>query len=161
MRLNVSRGSRFLVLIYVLCLFVFVFDLVIINIDGSWSSVTKLSPFALVILVVISYRGLPQFLYDSDGEVLNFTAREPNLAFLSQQFVKHIEFPKRKLSHYVIRRYPLRRKLVLYIRSKDNHLVRQAISISYLKRRELADLKISLDRVMAANHKRRDGRTTR
>mgnify|MGYP006286246479 CR=1 FL=1 len=158
MRLNSSRASRILRFIYLLCVFVIVFDIIILNIDGSWGSLTKLSPLALLVIAVIIYRGLPQFVYDSDGEVLNFTVSEPNLRFLGSRFIKHIEFPKRKLDRYKIKNYPLRRRLILYIRSKENHLVRQAVSISYLKRRELRDLKRSLDRVVHNNAKKKHAR---
>ena len=161
MRLNSSRASRILRFIYLLCLFVIVFDIIVLNIDGSWGGLTKLSPLAVLVIALIIYRGLPQFVYDSDGEVLNFTVSEPNLRFLSGRFIKHIEFPKRKLDHYKIKSFPLRRRLLLYIRSKENHLVRQSVSISYLKSKEVRDLKRSLDRVVHNNAKKKDARRTR
>ena len=158
MRLNSARASRILRFIYLLCLFIITFDIIVLNIDGSWGGLTKLSPHAVLLILVIIYRGLPQFIYDSDGEVLNFTVREPNLAFLGSRFVKHIEFPKRKLDHYMVSAYPLRRSLTLYIRSKENHLVKQTISISYLNKKELRDLKRSLDRVVSNNSKKKHAR---
>ncbi|MDZ7845906.1 MAG: hypothetical protein U5L96_03520 [Owenweeksia sp.] len=158
MRLNSSRASKILLFVYLLCIFVFLFDILIINIDGSWGSLTKLTPVAVAVVLLILYRGLPQFLYDSDGEVLNFTAREPNLSFLGNRFVKHVEFPKRKLDSYKILRYPFKRKLQVYIRSKENHLVKQSMNISYLNSREVRDLKRSLDRVMMTNGKKKHAR---
>ena len=158
MRLNSARASKILRFIYLLCVFVIVFDIIVLNIDGSWGGLTKLSPLAILVIIAIIYRGLPQFVYDSDGEVLNFTVSEPNLRFLGSRFIKHIEFPKRKLDHYKVKSYPFRRRLNLYIRSKENHLVRQTISISYLNKRELRDLKKSLDRVVSTNKKKRDAR---
>lgn len=158
MRLNSARASRILRFIYLLCLFIIIFDIIVLNIDGSWGSLTKLSPFAILVMLIIIYRGLPQFVYDSDGEVLNFTVREPNLTFLGSRFIKHIEFPKRKLDRYKINSYPLRRRLTLYIRSKENHIVRQTISISYLNKKELRDLKRSLDRVVSNNSKKKHAR---
>ncbi len=160
MRLNSSRASRILRFIYLLCLFIIVFDIIVLNIDGSWGGLIKLSPLAVLVMLFIIYRGLPQFVYDSDGEVLNFTVSEPNLRPLSSRFIKHIEFPKRKLDHYKIKTYPFKRRLILYIRSKENHLVRQAISLSYLKGKELRDLKRSLDRVVHNNAKKKHARST-
>lgn len=160
MRLNSSRASLILRFIYLLCLFIIVFDVIVLNIDGYWGGLIKLSPLALLVIAFIIYRGLPQFVYDSDGEVLNFTVSEPNLRFLSSSFIKHIEFPKRKLDHYKFKSYPFRRRLILYIRSKENHLVRQTISVSYLKNKELRDLKRSLDRVIYNNAKKKDARRT-
>jgi hypothetical protein len=160
MRLNSARASRVLRFIYLLCLFIIIFDIIVLNIDGSWGGLTKLSPFAILVILVLIYRGLPQFVYDSDGEVLNFTTREPSLTFLGSRFIKHIEFPKRKLDRYKVSSYPLRRRLTLYIRSKENHLVRQTISISYLNKKELRDLKRSLDRVVSNNSKKKHARST-
>lgn len=158
MRLNSSRASKILRFIYLLCVFIIVFDIIVLNIDGSWGGLTKFSPFAVLVIVIIIYRGLPQFVYDSDGEVLNFTVSEPNLKFLSNLFTKHIEFPKRKLDHFKIQSFPFKRRLLIYIRSKDNHLVRQSIGISYLSSRELRDLKRSLEKVVQINsNKKKDG----
>lgn len=158
MRINSTRGSKMLQFIYVICIFVILFDILILNIDGSWGSFTKLSPVAVLVVLFIIYRGLPQFLYDSDGEVLNFTAREPNFGFLGNRFVNHTEFPKRKLEGYRIRRLPFRRKLTVYIKSKDHGLKKRSMSISYLQPREVKDLKRSLDKVLANNRSKKHGR---
>lgn len=158
MRLNSSRASKVLLFIYLLCIFIFLFDLLILNIEGSWGSLTKLSPIAILVIAFIIYRGLPQFLYDSDGEVLNFTAREPNLSFLGGRFVRHFEFPKRKLEKYKIQRYPFKRKLTVYIRSKDDSVKKQSIDMSYLSSRQVRDMRRSLDRVLVTNRKKKNGR---
>ncbi|AEV34317.1 hypothetical protein Oweho_3366 [Owenweeksia hongkongensis DSM 17368] len=151
MRLNSTSWSKVLKFVYLMCIMAFVFDVLMVNIDGSWGSFIKLSPFALLVILFLIYRGKPQFIYDSDGEVLNFTASEPNLKFLGKYFVTHTEFPKRKLASYKIRSYPFRRKLTVYINSKDGSPKKQKISISYLRRREVRDLKRSLDRVLVTN----------
>lgn len=151
MRLNTSTSGKMLGFIYILCIFCLCFDILMLNIEGSWSSIVKLSPYALVVIVFIIYRGLPQFIYDSDGEVLNFTAREPNFSFLGKRFTTHTEFPKRKLLSYKVKSWPLKRKLYLYIKSKEGGPKKQSISISYLNKKDLRDLKRSLDRVVANN----------
>ena len=154
MRINSNRTDKILRFIYILSAFSIVFDLIIFNIDGSWRGIYKTSPAAIGVLVVLIYRGLPQFSYDSDGEVLNFTAREPNLAVLGSLVVTHFEFPKRKLAGYRIKRYPFRRVLVVTIKSKGGGKKKQRISISYLSRRELRDLKRSLSGVVAKNNEK-------
>lgn len=154
MRLNSTSWSKVLRFVYLLCIMALLFDVLMVNIDGSWGSFIKLSPFALCVMVFIIYRGLPQFEYDSDGEVLNFTASEPNLKFLGNHFYVHTEFPKRKLDSYKINSYPFRRKLTLMIASKDGRHKKQKLSISYLKKKEVRDLKRSLDRVLVTNRQK-------
>ena len=144
--------------VYLLCLLAFVFDILMVNMDGSWSSFVKLSPFASAVLLFLIYRGQPQFIYDSDGEVLNFTASEPNFKFLGKQFVTHSEFPKRKLDSYKISYWPFRRTLTVKISSKDGKPKKQQIRISYLRRKEVKDLKRSLDRVLVTNRQSKNGR---
>ena len=151
MRLNSTSWSKVLKFIYLMCFMALAFDILMVNIDGSWGSFVKLSPFALVIMVFLIYRGKPQFIYDSDGEVLNFTASEPNLKFLGRRFITHIEFPKRKLASYKVRTWPFKRTLSVYIHSKDGTDRKHKISLSYLRKREVRDLKRSLDRVLVTN----------
>ena len=105
----------------------------------------------LLFCCFLIYRGLPQFVYDSDGEVLNFTASEPNLRFLGKSFITHTEFPKRKLDSYKISSLPFRRTITLAIDSKNGKPKRQKLGISYLKRKEVKDLRRSLDRVLVTN----------
>lgn len=154
MRINSNRGYKFLNLIYILCAFSIVFDFLILNIDGSWRGVYKTSPYAIGILLFLIYRGLPVFSYDSDGEVLNFTAKEPNLNVLGRLAVTHFEFPKRKLYSFRIMNYPFRRVLVVKIASKSGAHKKQIIAISYLKRRDIKDLRRSLNGVLARNKER-------
>lgn len=158
MRMNSSKAGKILMFVYILCILIFLFDLIILNIEGSFRSLSGVSPIALAVLLFIVYRGLPQFLYDSDGEVLNFTAQEPNLGFMGKSFVRHFEFPKRKLHNYKILRYPLKRKLVVYISSKKDNVKKQSMSISYLSSRQVRDLRRSLDKVLVTNRKKKNGR---
>ena len=151
MRLNSTSWSRVLKFVYVMCMLAVAFDILMVNIDGSMGGVVKFTPFAAAVMVFVVYRGLPQFNYDSDGEVLNFTASEPNLKFLGKRFVSHSEFPKRKLSSYKIVTWPFRRTLTVYITSKEGGPKKQKIGISYLKGKEVRDLKRSLDRVLVTN----------
>lgn len=157
MRLNSGRSSKWLKLVYLLAAFSLIFDLVILNVDGSLGGVSKLSPIALTVLVLLWYRGSSEFLYDSDGEVLNLTAREPNLTWFSKRmFTDHTEFPKRKLADFKLRRYPFKRILILKINSKDGSIKKEKFTVSYLKRNEVADLSRSLRNVIDQNKKKND-----
>lgn len=151
MRINSNRAYRVLNFVYILCAFSIVFDFIVLNIDGSWRGIYKTSPYAIGTLLFIIYRGLPVFNYDSDGEVLNFTAKEPNLSMLGKLAVTHFEFPKRKLASFRIKSYPFRRVLTVRIHSKHGGPKKQKVAISYLSKRELKDLKRSLSGVIARN----------
>ncbi len=148
MRINSSNYRKTFNLVYLFILLALVFDLVIINLEGSLKNAFYLSPVAITIALFLWYRGAPVFLYDSDGEVLNFTVKEPRLLFLGTAFLTHIEFPKRKLTDYKIRTYPFKRILILSIKSRDGKIKKRKITISYLNKEELRDLKSSLKRVI-------------
>jgi hypothetical protein len=156
MRINSSTGQKVLAFIYILSAFSIVFDLIILNIDGSWKGIFKTSPVAIGVILFLIYRGLPSFNYDSDGEVLNFTAKEPNFPWLGSLMITHFEFPKRKLARFKIQKLPFRRKLIVHIHSKAGHIKKQSITISYLTRKELRDLKKSLNGVLTKNKERQD-----
>ncbi len=152
MRIKSERNKKVTGVLYALCFLGVIFDLVVMNIDGSLGNLFKVTPFIIPIVVVFIYRGLPVFHYDSDGEVLNFTAEEPHLRWLGRWFVKHFEFPKRKLARFHIKSYPLRRTLTVAVQSKEGILQKQKINISYLNSKELSDLKLSLEKVLRKNN---------
>lgn len=152
MRLKSGRSAKWLKLLYLLAILSLVFDLIIINIDGSLSAVSKVSPIAVVILVFLWHKGPSEFLYDSDGEVLNLTSRDPNLIWISRKlFTTHSEFPKRKLASYKVNRILFRRTLVIRIKSKNGSFKKEKFAISFLSRSELTDLKKSLHTVVQNN----------
>lgn len=157
MRINSVRGSRIRYALFALCALVCLFDLVILNIEGSWGSFPKLSPYALLVVIVLWYIGYPQFKYDSDGEVLNFTTLEPIFGERNMRFRKHLEFPKHRLKDFAIVRRPLKRKLRLYVHRKDGTVLRQSLSISYISRSETKNLERSLQKVVDNNRKSDNG----
>jgi len=158
MRINSYRGARVRHALLALCLLVFIFDIVILNIEGSWGSFYKLSPAALAILLLLLYRGQPQFKYDSDGEVLNFTTQDPLFGSRLNRFRKHLEFPKHRLSDFKIARLPLKTLLILYVKRKDGSILKQKLSISYISRPERKNLRLSLKKVVDYNLKMDNGR---
>jgi hypothetical protein len=129
-----------------------VVDLVsVLLIEGSLSGIPPLTPFALAFLYFLYYRGLPVFEYDSDGEVLILIAQEPVLQGYSQKFFKRIEFPKRKLKGYKVKKRLFQRILILYIHSHEGHSKTSKMKISYLKSKEVKDVEMSLKRCLKRN----------
>ncbi|MGB0177172.1 MAG: hypothetical protein ACPF9D_08395, partial [Owenweeksia sp.] len=145
------RNKKTLGFIYVACFLGILFDILILNIDGSLGNFFKITPVIIFILVFLVYRGLPVFNYDSDGEVLNFTASEPHLRWMGKWTARHFEFPKRKLAGFSLRSYPFRRVLTVTIQSKESGLRKQKIKVSYLSSKEVRDLKRSLSGVLEKN----------
>ncbi len=129
-----------------------VFDLVVSQIDGSiGTSSFKLSLISLLVFGFLIYRGLPVFIYDSDGEVLIITNKEPFLMKFSSAMYKHIELPKYKIESFKVSRWPFRRKLTIRVSSKNKGIKSFKYSISYLNRKEAADLERSLKNTINMN----------
>ena len=114
------------------------------------------SEFLLIIIpilgILIFYlRGRQIFEYDSDGEALNFKNRNVVL-FLDKALSD--EFPKYKLKNYEVLNAIILKKLYITISSKKNHSIILKYEISYLTKKELNDLKMSLSKVIKTNKER-------
>lgn len=151
MRLNNKSRYTYFKALYLFLAFGLIFDLVIMNIEGSLGSMTHLWPAALVVIIFLIWRGLPVLEYDSDGEVFIFTAQEPFLRPLGRAFFRHTEFPKRKLRGYRIKAYPFRRVISVSIASKEGYTKKVSIPISYLTKNEVRDLERSMNGVLKKN----------
>lgn len=102
-----------------------------------------------VLLVMIFYfRGRQIFEYDSDGEALNFKNRNVVL-FLDKNLSD--EFPKYKLRNFEVVNAFILKRLYITISSKKTNSLILRYDISYLKNKELNDLKISLSKVVKKN----------
>lgn len=102
-----------------------------------------------VLLLYIFYlKGRQIFEYDSDGEALNFR----NRSFLPI-FGKPAsdEFPKYKLLKYEVVDAFLFKRLFITIPSKKSNSIVLKYDISYITKKELRDLKFSLNKVIKAN----------
>lgn len=148
MRLHNKQRYSFFKFYYLLLILTILFDVVRASLDGSFADLPVISPFIMVIGLFMLYRGLPVFEFDSDGEVLILTAKEPFLQNIGKMFSKHSEFPKRKLRSYRIKSYPFRRILVISIDSKEGTPKKTKFPISYLRKSEVQDIERSLKRVM-------------
>lgn len=104
-------------------------------------------------LLYMNYLGCPFFKYDSDGETLIFKNEKslyPSL-FVSE---KQSDFPKIKLSKFVIKNRPLfKKKLEIYIFSRriKKKQTKICFDISYLTSKQIKNLKISLNKVIKDN----------
>ncbi len=156
MRLSTNRLYRNFVIIYIILSLMIILDTVVV-LTGDGGTLGQLpvrfGPVVLGVVLFLLYRGNPVFTYDSDGEVIIIDSKEPSLMRLSRFFVKHYEFPKRKLVGYSFSRWPLKRTLTLKISSKDGKRKHISVSISYINKQEVKDLERSLRGVISKNKK--------
>lgn len=156
MRLKSVHSLRILSFTYILSLVLLLADIVILNFEGSFGGV-MVSPFAIVISIILLLRGHPKFEYDSDGEVLNITTESPFFKWLGgKKWRNHVEFPKRKLASFEMPGNFFKRKLIIHIKSKEGYLKKRVFTISYLKSKDVKDLRHSLNKVLH-NNKSKNG----
>lgn len=117
------------------------------SIVGEWLSLLFII-IPVILLIIFYLRGRQIFEYDSDGEALNF--KNSNiLVFLDKSLSD--EFPKYKLLNYEIVNAIILKRLFITISSKKSHSVILKYDISYLTKKEIRDLKLSLSRVIKQN----------
>ncbi|MGH1517524.1 hypothetical protein [Chryseobacterium sp. JK1] len=104
-------------------------------------------------LAIYYFMGRQIFEYDSDGEALNFKNRNI-IPFLDKPL--HDEFPKYKLIKYDIINIVLIKRLYITVTSKNSGSTMLKYEISYLTRKEINDLKLSLNKVVKANKEKKD-----
>lgn len=102
----------------------------------------------LIVIYSFYFAGRQIFEYDSDGEALNFKNRNV-IPFLNKPASD--EFPKYKLLKYDIVNVLFFKRLYITINSKKNHQITLKYDISFLTKKEIADLKYSLSKVIKAN----------
>jgi hypothetical protein len=95
------------------------------------------------------FLGRPIFEYDSDGEALNF--RNNHILYILAKKNAKDEFPKYKLLKFNIVNALIFKKLYIYISSKKAHVLILKYDISFLSRKQIKDLKFSLNKVIKAN----------
>ena len=104
--------------------------------------------FPLILLFLFYIAGKQIFEYDSDGEALNFKNRNI-LPFIDKSVSD--EFPKYKLLKYEVVSFIIIKRLYVTISSKKNHSSILKYEISFLTKKEIKDLKISLNKVVKNN----------
>lgn len=108
--------------------------------------------FGLLILGLVYVRGKHFFAYDSDGEALNFK-NSHLFGFFSKPASD--EFPKYKLQNFEIVDAVIFRRLYIMVDSKKHNATTLRYDISYLTKKEVSDLKMSLSRVVKANKEKK------
>lgn len=102
----------------------------------------------VLLLAIFFIRGRQIFEYDSDGEALNFKNR--NIIFFLDKPLND-EFPKYKLMKYEVVNALIFKRLYITISSKKNNATILKYDISYLTKKQLMDLKVSLSKVVRTN----------
>lgn len=120
------------------------------NILGVESYLLIIAP--LILLIFFYLNGRQIFEYDSDGEAVHFKNRNI-IPFLSK--VLSDEFPKYKLIKYDVVTILFVKRLYLTISSKNSGSTMLKYEISYLTKKEVNDLKFSLNKIVKANKERR------
>jgi len=118
---------------------------------GNESYILLIVP--ILLLGIFHLNGRQIFEYDSDGEALNFKNRNI-IPFLDRPL--HDEFPKYKLIKYEIVRIFFIKRLYVTISSKNTGSTILKYEISYLSRKEINDLKLSLNKVVKTNKENND-----
>ncbi|CAD0218984.1 MULTISPECIES: hypothetical protein [unclassified Chryseobacterium] len=146
--------STLLLMIMVLGVIVFIANKYRFNALDDESYLLIIVPIMMLIIFYICGRQI--FEYDSDGEALNFKNRNI-IPFLNKPL--HDEFPKYKLIKYDVVSILFIKRLYITVSSKNNGSTILKYQISYLNRKEVNDLKLSLNKVVKANKENKDKKT--
>lgn len=146
--------STLLLMIMVLGVIVFIANKYRFNALDDESYLLIIVPIIMLIIFYICGRQI--FEYDSDGEALNFKNRNI-IPFLDKPL--HDEFPKYKLIKYDVVSILFIKRLYITVSSKNNGSTILKYQISYLNRKEVNDLKLSLNKVVKANKENKDKKT--
>ena len=157
MRLNTTKRYSHLVYVYIILLLLLIFDFITHEIgEGSSTDLPILWPYIVAVFAFFLWRGNPVFIYDSDGEVIIITSKEPSLAKFARIFNQHYEFPKRKVTGYSISRLPFRASLTITLESKEAKTKKVSATISYINKQEMKDLERSVRGVISKNKKAKE-----
>ncbi|RNA62621.1 hypothetical protein D1631_12095 [Chryseobacterium nematophagum] len=113
----------------------------------GWESIFLIT-VPILFLGIFYLNGRQIFEYDSDGEALHFRNRNI-IPFLSKPLSD--EFPKYKLVSYEIIDIFFIKRLYIKISSKNSGSIMLKYEISFLTKKEVNDLKASLNKVVKSN----------
>jgi hypothetical protein len=128
----------------------FIVDKIRFNILDEKSCFLIIVP--IVLLIVIYIHGKQIFEYDSEGEAVHFRNRSIT-SFLNKP--QSDEFPKYKLVKFEMFSFLFFRRLYVTILSKNSGTTTLTYEISYLTRKQVSDLKTSLNKIIRANKEKR------
>lgn len=133
-------------LLFLIGIFAFLLEIFKFKILGNEQYLLLIIPCGLYLFFIL--RGKQIFEYDSDGEAVNFKNRSVIPIFNTKI---SDEFPKYKVVKYEITTFFFVRRLYITITSKKKNFITLKYDISYLSKKELNDLKFSLNKIVKQN----------
>lgn len=137
--------SLLVIIIFILGIAAFLLEYFIYDYLGSMQYLLITIP--VVTVLIFYFKGRQIFEYDSEGEALHF--KNSNVVLFLNKSLSD-EFPKYKLLAYDIVNIFIVKRLYITINGKKGNIILK-YDISYLTRKELNDLKMSLSKVIRNN----------
>ncbi|QBO59187.1 hypothetical protein [Chryseobacterium salivictor] len=137
--------SLLVIIIFILGIAAFLLEYFIYDYLGSMQYLLITIP--VVTVLIFYFKGRQIFEYDSEGEALHF--KNSNVVLFLNKSLND-EFPKYKLLAYDIVNIFIVKRLYITINGKKGNIILK-YDISYLTRKELNDLKMSLSKVIRNN----------
>jgi hypothetical protein len=154
MKINSKPYAKLYPIVLTFAIMAILANMVLSFFQGSLTDSWYLGTAGIIVLILMVFRGPSEFKYDSEGEVLNFTTTDPIWGKLFKNYNKHYEFPKRRLNGYKIRKGLLRRRLIIFIKSRSGGIKERSMLISHLSSSQLSSLANSLKKY---SHKSKNG----
>lgn len=154
MRLSNKNNTPVITFVYTIVGIIFILGVIgylmeISKFDVLGNKAWILLLIPVLLLIPLYVMGKPLFEYDSDGEALNF--RNSHILYIFSKKNAKDEFPKYKLVKFNIINGFIFKRLYIYITSKKNRVIILKYDITYLTRKQIKDLKFSLNKVVKAN----------
>lgn len=159
MRLSNRNGIPVFSFIYSLVGIIFILGVIayileINKFDVFGNKAWILLAIPVMLFMLLYFIGRPVFEYDSDGEALNF--RNSHILYLLSKKNAKDEFPKYKLLKFNIVNVLFFKRLYVYISSKKSHVIILKYDVTFLNKKQLKDLKFSLNKVVKINREVRN-----
>lgn len=159
MRLSNRNGIPVFSFIYSLVVIIFILGVIayileINKFDVFGNKAWILLAIPVMLFMLLYFIGRPVFEYDSDGEALNF--RNSHILYLLSKKNAKNEFPKYKLLKFNIVNVLFFKRLYVYISSKKSHVIILKYDVTFLNKKQLKDLKFSLNKVVKINREVRN-----
>ncbi|WHF52221.1 hypothetical protein QGN23_02840 [Chryseobacterium gotjawalense] len=152
MRLRNTDKAGYFRFLSILVIIIFIFGIAAFLLEYFIYDYLESIQYLLIAIPVMTvlifyFRGRQIFEYDSEGEALHF--KNSNIVLFLNKSLSD-EFPKYKLLAYDIVNIFILKRLYITINSKKGNIILK-YDVSYLTKKELNDLKISLSKVIKSN----------
>lgn len=134
-------------IVFILGVIGYVLEISKFDVLGKKAWILLVVPLLLFFLVYLF--GRPVFEYDSDGEALNF--QNKHILYIFSRKNAKDEFPKYKMLKYNVVNVLFFKRLYVYVSSKKSHVIILKYDITFLSKKQIRDLKFSLNKVVKAN----------